>query len=274
MPPGSHGVSLGGAEAIPGGTLSQKGSLSSRRLIMLALALAIVAAAALVVTSPSSVYDVKEEGRDLLPYETGEVYRVEVLGTLTVYADGESRPSPSLIQGSLLVVLATAAFMTFFFLRRLAARREVVQFYLVASAGLAFLALDELFALHETVGHNLRFLADLPGVKRPDDVIVLLYLIPLAYCAYRFRGVIVESPRALKLFAVGIGFFLLAAFADLASSGVEEGLELISLVGILAGLVTLFLRHVTEAEQPYRREDEIRAARLRAEQPVGASRVT
>jgi hypothetical protein len=268
------GVSLGGSEAIPGGSLSQNGSLTPRRLIMVALALVVVAAAALVVTSPSSVYDVKDEGRDLLPYESGEVYKVEVLGSFTVYADGESRPSPSLIQGSLLAVLATAAIMTFFFLRRLGARREVVQFYLVASAGLAFLALDELFALHETAGHNLRFLADLPGVTRPDDVLVLLYVIPLAYCAYRFRRVIAESPRALKLFAVGIGFFLLAAAADLISSGVEEGLELVSLVGILAGFVTLFLQHVTEAEQPYRGDDEIRAARLRAEQPVGASQAT
>jgi hypothetical protein len=264
-------VSLGGSEAIPGGTLSQKGSLSLRRLIIITLALAVVAAAALLVTAPSSVYDVKDEGRNLLPYESGEVYKVEVLGSFTVYADGESRPSPSLIQGSLLAVLATAAFMTFFFLRRLGARREVVQFYLLASAGLAFLALDELFALHETVGHNLRFLADLPGVKRPDDVLVLLYVIPLAYCAYRFRGVIAESSRALKLFAVGIGFFLLAAIADLTSSRVEEGLELVSLISVLAGFVTLFLKHVAEAEQPYRHDDEIRAARLRAEQPVGAS---
>ena len=179
-----------------------------------------------------------------------------------------------MIQGSLLAILATAAFMTFFFLRRLGARREVVQFYLVAGAGLAFLAFDELFALHETVGHNLRFLADLPGVERPDDVLVLLYVIPLAYCAYRFRSVVSESPRALKLFGVGVGFFLLSVIADFGSSSVEEGLEMLSLVGLLAGFIVLFLQHVAEAEQRYRRDDEITAARLRAEEPVGAAQLT
>jgi hypothetical protein len=245
--------------------------LRPRRLMVLALVLGVVAAGAFVVTASKSLYDVQEKGRHLLPYQTGEVYRVKVLDRVTIYADGESQPAPSTIQGTLLVALATAAFMTFFFLRRARARPQVVQFYLFAGAGLAFVAFDELFALHETVGHNVRPLADLPGVERPDDVLVLLYAIPLAYCAYRFRGVIAESRRALGLFAAGIGLFFLAAFADLTSAPGEEGFELLSVASVLLGLVTLFRQHVAETDQPYRRDDEIRAARLRDEQPARAS---
>lgn len=240
--------------------------------MILALVLGAVAAGAFLVTASSSVYEVQEKGRHLLPYPTGEVYRVKVLDRVTLYADGESRPSASAIQGTLLAALATAAFMTFFFLRRARARPQVLQFYLVTGAGLAFVAFDELFGVHETAGHNIRPLADLPGVERPDDVLVLLYAIPLAYCAYRFRGVIAESRRALGLLAAGIGLFLLSVLADLASARVEEAFELLSVVSILTGLVTLFRQHVAEMDQPYRHDDEIRAARVRDEQPVGASR--
>jgi F0F1-type ATP synthase assembly protein I len=245
--------------------------LRPRRLIVVALVVGLVAAGAFIVTASKSLYEVEEKGRDLLPYQTGEVYRVKVLDRVTLYADGESQPAPSTIQGTLLAVLATAAFMTFFFLRRARARPQVLQFYLVAGAGLAFVAFDELFALHETVGHNIRPLADLPGVERPDDVLVLLYAIPLAYCAYHFRGVIAESRRAMGLFAIGIGLFFVAALADLASAPGEEGFELLSVASVLMGLLTLFRQHVAETELPYRRDDEIRAARIRDEQPAQAS---
>jgi hypothetical protein len=244
--------------------------LRPRRLVILALALGVVAAGAFLVTASSSLYEVQEKGRHLLPYQTGEVYRVKVFDSVTLYADGESRPVPSMIQGTLLAALATAAFMTFFFLRRARARPQVVQFYLVAGAGLAIVAFDELFAVHETVGHNIRTLADLPGVERPDDVLVLLYAIPLAYCAYRFRGVIAESRRALGLLAAGIGLFFLSVLADLASAPLEEAFELLSVVSVITGLVTLFRQHVAETDQPYRRDDEIRAARIREEQPAEA----
>jgi hypothetical protein len=105
-------------------------------------------------------------------------------------------------------------------------------------------------------------------------VLVLLYAIPLAYCAYRFRGVVAESRRAVRLFAAAVGFFFIAVIADVTSAAPEEAFEFLSEVCILAGLGTLFLQHVAETEQPDRRDDEIRAARLRDEQPARASRLT
>jgi len=243
--------------------------LRSPRVLILALVLALaLMGVVFLVTAASSLYEVEAEGRHLLPYQTGDVYRVKVLDTVTIYADGESRPAPSMIQGAFLVALATAAFMTFFFLRRARARPKVVQFYLVASAGLAFVAFDELFALHETVGHNVRWLADLPGVERPDDVLVLLYAIPLAYCAYRFRDVLTESRRAMWLLGTGLGFFAIAVFADMTSAPLEEGFEFLSVAAIMAGFVTLFLHHVSQTDEPLPHDDEIRAARVRDEVTV------
>jgi hypothetical protein len=245
--------------------------LRSRRVLILALALAVVVGVTFLLTAAKSLYQVEEQGRDLLPYQTGEVYRVKVLDSVTLYADGESRPAPSTIQGSFLVALATAAFMTFFFLRRALARPQVVQFYLFAGAGLAFLAFDELFALHETVGHNVRFLADLPGVERPDDVLVLLYAIPLAYGAYRFRDVLTESRRAMWLLGVGLAFFSVAVLADMTSAPLEEGFEFLSVAGIVAGLLTLFRHHVSQTDEAFPRDDEIRAARVRDDVTVASA---
>ena len=137
-------------------------------------------------------YEVR--GDAAMPYESGTVKEVRVLGSFTVYVDAESQPTPGILGGLALLMLATAAFMTALVLRMVGARGRLVAFYALICAGFGFAAFDELFAMHETLGHNLQFLADIPGVTRPDDVVVALYILPAVAFVYFFRDVVIEQP--------------------------------------------------------------------------------
>ena len=178
-----------------------------------------------------------------VPYPSGEVKELQVLG-LSLKVDGEPRPGASVLGAIALFMLATACFMTFVALRFAAAQRQLVWFWLIASAGLAVAATDELFAMHESIGHNLPFLADLPGVKRPDDVLILLYLPGALAFAWWFRDVLRAHRTTLWCMTAAISCFALSAASDLLSLRLEEWFELMAGLFIAAGLVTLMAHHL------------------------------
>ena len=133
-----------------------------------AAAVILVLLAVLVALAPS-VYEVQAKGKGppLVPYEgTGLIYKVKVLDTFTIYADEESRPIPDKLSSAGLVAAATVALMTWLLLHAAGADARRRRFYGYATIGLAYLAADELLAFHETIGHNLQFLTDVPGVER------------------------------------------------------------------------------------------------------------
>ncbi|MEA2403206.1 MAG: hypothetical protein QOK00_3609 [Thermoleophilaceae bacterium] len=215
---------------------------------MVASVCAAVALAALVSLAPS-LYEIVEKGRGppLVPYEgTGLIYKVRVLDVFDVYADAESRPSPDKLSSTGLVAAASMALMTLLLLRAALGDARRRRFYALAAAGLAYLAADELFAIHETLGHNLQFLADLPGVERPDDVVFLSYSVPLAIFAWAFRDILLANRRAVQLFAVGTGFFLVAAAADLAGVSIDEPAEVVAAICLLSGLVLITAEILTQ----------------------------
>jgi hypothetical protein len=202
-------------------------------------------ALALVAVIQGSVID--RRGEASVSYDAGTVEKVRVLDAVTVYADGEPKPGASMIAGIGLIVLGTAAFVTGYALRFAGARR-LWKFYWLASFGFTFAGLDELFAIHESIGHNLRFLADVPGVSRPDDLVIVSYLIPVAAFAYVFRDVFLGDRRARLALAIGVGVFALSAIADLVSATktVEEGLEGVAGLFLAAGLIMLMHTHLRE----------------------------
>jgi hypothetical protein len=211
-----------------------------RRLVIASVAIVLILAT-LVYIAPS-LYDVEAKGKGppLVPYEgSGLVYKVRVLDLVSVYADEESRPDPDKLSSIGLVAAASMSLMTLLLLNAAGGEARLRRFYAFATAGLAFLAADELFALHETLGHNLRFLADLPGVERPDDVVFLSYSVPLAIFAWAFRDVLLAQRRAVQLFAVGTVFFAVAAAGDLAGVSIDEPAEVVAALCLLAGLVVV-----------------------------------
>lgn len=211
--------------------------LSKRALIALSVVGLVLVG---LVLSAESLYEVQDRGRDVVPYpNTGDVYKIRVLDSVTLYADGESRPIPDKLSSAGLVAAATMTLMAALLLGSAGAGRRKRRFYAFATAGLALLAVDELFALHETIGHNLGFLADLPGVDRPDDVVFGLLGVAALFFVWSFRDVLLSRRRPTQLFALGAVFFGLAVFGDVTGLSIEEASEVVAAGFILAGLVIL-----------------------------------
>lgn len=222
----------------------------TRIALALISGLALVAVlGALALAAPGPAYDVR--GNADVPYDAGKVKEVRVLDSMTVYVDGEPKPGFTTLGGIALIVLATAALMTAFALRIATTRRRLVAFYLLIGAALAYAGVDELFAIHESIGHNLQFLADVPGVSRPDDLIISLYVLPAALFAYVFRDVLLGNRRAALALAAGLGLFALSAAGDLSGQkAIEEYFELFSGLCIAAGLALLMHTHLRRNLRP------------------------
>ena len=219
--------------------------MSRTRKAILGMGLAVVVAGVAMVLAPS-FYDVVDEGRHLRPYESGVVYKIDVADSVTVYAAKESQPDLDSISGSALVALATAAFIACLLLVVVGGPARLRRFYAWSTAGFAFLAADELFAIHETISHNLVFLSDVPGVERPDDLIIALYLIPAAAFLVYFRDVLASSRQALWLFCGAIATFAMGGLADIAGVSADELLEVVTAGLIAAGFVTLLVAHLSQ----------------------------
>jgi hypothetical protein len=208
----------------------------------LALALALLAALAAAFWFAPSAYEVvdKAKGPPVVPYQdSGLVYEIRVLDALTIYADEESRLMLDKLTSAALVACATMAFMALLLLRAAGAPSRLRRFFACAGFGLSYLALDELFAIHETLGHNLQFLADLPGVDRPDDLVFLAYAVPVAAFAWAFRDILRARPGPLWLLAAGTFFFAVAAAGDLAGVGLDEAGEGAAGICLLVAFVAI-----------------------------------
>jgi hypothetical protein len=214
-----------------------------------------------------SAYEVADKGRDLRPYESGVIYKIELADSVTVYAAEESQPDTDAISGSLLVALATMALMTSLLLKAVGGSPRLRTFYALTAGGFAFLSIDEFFAIHETVGHNLLFLSDIPGIERPDDLLFALYMVPALVFLYVFRDVLLGSKRAIRFFAAGLLVFGLAAASDVAGVGSDEPLEVVSAALIAGGFVSLAVGHLSAA-LARRTERDLLLPRERVADPV------
>ena len=215
--------------------------MKTRALIAIA---AVVAVAAVVMLVAPSLYEVVEKGDDVRPYDSGVVYKIRVADSVTVYAAEESRPNMDSISGSVLVALAVASLITSLVLRAAGKDLRLRHFYALASLGFALLAVDEFFAVHETIGHNLPVLTDLPGIERPDDALFSLLLIPALIFVYGYRDILFGTRRQQWLFAGAFAAFALAAGSDIVGVSADEPLEVISGAFILGGFASLIAGHL------------------------------
>jgi hypothetical protein len=244
-----------------------------RRLVVAAMVAvgSFMAIVVLLAAVHGPAYDVRGEAD--VPYNAGKVKEVRVLDSFTVYVDGEPKPGFSVIGGIGLIALATAAFMTAAALRIAGRRGRLPAFYLTIAAALGYAGLDELFAIHETIGHNLQFLADVPGVSRPDDVVIACYLIPAAAFGWIFRDVLLGNRRAAIALAGALGFFALSSVGDISGRHrLEELMELCSGICIVVGLALLMYTHLRNNLSPALEvsdEVTVRDQRPRERAPAG-----
>jgi hypothetical protein len=215
--------------------------MKTRALIAIA---AVVAAAGVAVLLAPSLYEVVEKGDDVRPYDSGVIYKIRVADSVTFYAAEESQPDMDAISGSVLVALTVASLITLLVLRAAGKDLRLRRFYALASLGFALLAVDEFFAIHETIGHNLLPLTDLPGIERPDDAVFTLLLIPAIIFVYAYRDILFGTRRQLWLFAGAFAAFALAAGSDIVGVAADEPLEVVSGACILGGFASLIAGHL------------------------------
>jgi hypothetical protein len=212
-----------------------------KKLLFALAALIPMGALAGVVLIGPELYEVEDKGRGpgIVPYESGVIYKVRLLGELLLYAPEEARPQSDKVTSLALTAVTTMMLMAFLVLRAAAGRVRLRRFFACGAVGLAALTLDETFALHELLGHNLHILAGVPGVERPDDLIFALYPIAIAIFAWHFRDVLLALTKAVSLFAIGGCFFMIAVASDVIGSGADEIAEPAAVLCLAAGLVLL-----------------------------------
>jgi lysylphosphatidylglycerol synthetase-like protein (DUF2156 family) len=157
---------------------------------------------------------------------------------LNIAAEAE-RPRGDLVTSYLLFAIASAAVLAMLLAT---ARRETGRLrwlFLLVALGTGYLAVDEQFEIHETLGANLLVLADVPGIERPDDLILVSYAIPVVAFFVAFRRELARSRRAAALLAVGVAIYAFAAVADVADLRFENEAEVTAAAVALAGVLTL-----------------------------------
>lgn len=195
-------------------------------------------------------YEVIERGR-LLPYTSAEIYRIKLFDRVTIYAEPEDQTSLDIVDSWILVSISSVALLALLFLwsAHLAARAHAATFFFVTWLGTGFLAVDEIVGGHENLGHNLRFLRNLPGIDRPDDAVIVFYIVPTLAFLIAFRRIILGSRTARVFFGLGTAIFVVAALAD--AGGVagqdEERIEVVASLSFLVGFMTLTVDELRRA---------------------------
>ena len=183
-------------------------------------------------------YEVIQKG-ELLDYTSGgTIYQVRFFDEFDIYLEPEVRPSDDVLVSIVLFGIGFIA-LTFAFLQyhnRRKAGDRVLPFFVILSVGAMYLASDELFGIHESLGHNMQFLMLIPGVHRPDDMVIASYgFFALAFLVY-FRKVLLKARGTIKYFVAAMLLFILAAASDLVAIGkIEEILEVLCVFVILFG---------------------------------------
>lgn len=212
--------------------------------------LALLALAAVVVLPAITEVGAPRDGAR--GYASGAITEVEIAGAVSVYVDEETRYmfGPDLLAGVILVVLASVSAMTAIVVRLTGGQTRVQAFHALAALGFAALAADELLALHETIGHNVPELADLPGVERPDDAVFAAYLLPAGLFTFAFRDVLRTSRTAMLAFAAALGLFALSAALDVIGSPLDNPVEMLVAVALVVGFAALVSDHLGGALRP------------------------
>lgn len=174
------------------------------------------------------------------------IEELELFGRFTVYRDPELVTQMDVLNGFLLIAIASTSFFAALLLSASDRIERRFVFFLVAACGAAFLAVDEVLGLHETLGANLRFLAGLPGIQHPDDAVFAAYALPMAAFAYCFRTIILSSRRALAVLALGACLYALGAIMDISSLSFEEYVESLASLSLLCGFVLLGYRQLEQ----------------------------
>jgi hypothetical protein len=191
-------------------------------------------------------FEIVNKGR-ILPYTDHYIYDISIAGKFNFYFQPELRLSDDIIN-SVILLGASYVSMTFavILINGGKSSRHVIRFLLLLSLALFYIAADESFGLHESLGHNMQFLAKIPGMSHPDDFIVIVYGLIFVSFLYYFRSVYMNKRRPLIYFGSAVGLAVLAAISDAIDFPLEEVVEIGVAVCLLIGTMSLGLSILDE----------------------------
>lgn len=205
------------------------------------IVIAVAALAALVAAN----FEVVAKGQ-LLPYTKGRIYELRFFDAFNIYVEPEHKPTRDALTAYFLTGISFMSLAFALLLHRFDAVRPRNMFA-VLFAGASFLAADEYLGLHESLGHNMQFLRALPGVTRPDDLIVASYLLPAALFGLVFLRELSRSRRGLWFVGAAFGLVLIGVVADMFSLPGEEAFELLGAGALVMAVAELGVTHVMAA---------------------------
>jgi hypothetical protein len=203
---------------------------------------ALLALAALVLLgfAASQRISVVERGQ-LLDWIQVEVESLEIWDSFTIYRTPETSIGFDEVNGLLLATLSGMAFLVTVVLDRLPGKTpsRVRWFFLISWLGAAYLAVDELFGLHETIGLNLPWLRGIPGVDHPDDVLLAAYVLTAGVVLVALRDVAFPSRRVTVWFGASFATYASSIVLDLLKFEREDVIELVASALLLVAFVLL-----------------------------------
>ena len=190
---------------------------------------------------------------ELLPYVKGySIYKIRVFDKYEFYVEPDDIPDESTLNAYILVGIAFISLTILVIMRALGVpssdKRRLL--FLFMCIGTNYLAADEYIGIHETLGHNMQFLTSIvPFAKRPDDVVILSYSIPMFVFLYFFYRYLLVSKIATTMFIAAVIFYVFAAVSDGLILPMEEILEVLSSASIIVGVLSLGVHYIEEIFQ-------------------------
>jgi hypothetical protein len=188
------------------------------------------------------------EARGLLLPGHDEVWRIRIAGLITIYTpDFHVSPSDALVS-MLLVSTGTAAGITWADLRGLTGPNAapLLPFHAVIGIGAIWLAMDETFGVHETIGYAIELAFGAPPFfHKPDDAVFAAYGLFVLGLAWRFRRIALEPGVARRLVIAGLAFVILLTIADVLNVPGEEFFEVLLAAYSLGAYLVLARNHLT-----------------------------
>lgn len=221
---------------------------SRAALLALAVSLVLLSAIAAFIVGSSSVV---AEGQ-LLPYTESRVYDIETFGQ-RIYIEADVLPSADVVVSATLLFVAGMALLTWLVLSVTGSgARSEQRFYGLSAIGLSYLAVDELFGIHETIGHNLLVLDPLVMV-RPDEIVLVAYGL-LALSFVMWSGPTLASPGVgARLWGIALLVYTTALVFEVLGIGGQDVLKIVIAGFVGAGMTSTAFNSLRWAVVPRHR---------------------
>jgi hypothetical protein len=147
----------------------------------------------------------------------GGIYRIRLVERLDLYANPDVRPTPSLAASFALILVAGMAATA----ARITARRDpdpaTGRFFVVSALGAAFLGLDDLLGIHESIGLTVSYWFPAgPSPERIGHLVLVVYAVLAGLFLWSHRERLSRSRPAVSLLGLAAASSLVVTAIDVA----------------------------------------------------------